>query len=353
MDRLAELLKFIAPGQKGIEIGPYFNPLVPKSAGWDVLILDVFDTGDLLALAKNDPNIAPERLAAIEPVDLVGPAHRVAELAEAKGIAPGSIDFVISSHNIEHLPDPIRFFKGVSCLLRPGGVLSMAIPDCRYCFDAVRPTTGSAGFLEAYLEAHERPSPRQEFESNALFATCRRADGSEHLHFVDAGENATPILANALPTLLGRWQARLAGTAPDYRDVHCWTLTPASFAAILTDLRLLGLSDLEVREISPTNGIEFYAHLIKPVVPAPASEQERVAAYTALLHESRAGAASPALPPPPPPEIVRVPQIVHVPGRSAAPSIEVTLFGTVLRIAPDTDGELLTKVLRAIRASAA
>jgi hypothetical protein len=34
------------------------------------------------------------------------------------------------------------------------------------------------------------------------------------------------------------------------------------------------------------------------------------------------------------------------------PSIEVKLAGAVLRIAPGTDGELLTTVLRAIRVSA-
>jgi transposase len=42
-----------------------------------------------------------------------------------------------------------------------------------------------------------------------------------------------------------------------------------------------------------------------------------------------------------------------VPERSATPSIEVQLAGAVLRITPGTDGELLTTVLRAIRASAA
>jgi transposase len=35
------------------------------------------------------------------------------------------------------------------------------------------------------------------------------------------------------------------------------------------------------------------------------------------------------------------------------PSIEVKLAGAVLRVAPGTDGELLTTVLRAIRVSAA
>jgi transposase len=45
-------------------------------------------------------------------------------------------------------------------------------------------------------------------------------------------------------------------------------------------------------------------------------------------------------------------EVVAAPAR-ATPSIEVKLAGSVLRVAPGTDGELLTMVLRAIRASAA
>ena len=42
---------------------------------------------------------------------------------------------------------------------------------------------------------------------------------------------------------------------------------------------------------------------------------------------------------------------MHVP--PAAPAVEVTLAGAVVRVAPGTDGALLTAVLRAVRASAA
>ena len=49
---------------------------------------------------------------------------------------------------------------------------------------------------------------------------------------------------------------------------------------------------------------------------------------------------------------------MHVPPRtppvaSAAPVVEVALAGAVVRVAPGTDGALLTAVLRAVRASAA
>ena len=46
------------------------------------------------------------------------------------------------------------------------------------------------------------------------------------------------------------------------------------------------------------------------------------------------------------------PEPVAAPAR-ATPSIEIKLAGAVLRVAPGTDGELLTTVLRAIRVSVA
>ncbi len=47
-----------------------------------------------------------------------------------------------------------------------------------------------------------------------------------------------------------------------------------------------------------------------------------------------------------------LPEPTAAPARSS-PSIEIELAGTVLRVAPGTDGALLTTVLRAIRVSAA
>ena len=48
-----------------------------------------------------------------------------------------------------------------------------------------------------------------------------------------------------------------------------------------------------------------------------------------------------------------VPIVAEAPTVAPAPPIEVRLAGAVLRIPPGTDAELLTAVLRAVRASAA
>jgi predicted SAM-dependent methyltransferase len=54
---------------------------------------------------------------------------------------PASLDFVIASHVLEHLPFPLAALRHWYDMLRPGGVLLLKIPDKRYTFDARRKRT--------------------------------------------------------------------------------------------------------------------------------------------------------------------------------------------------------------------
>src|SRR5437899_373363 len=103
MDRRQALLQDITKDQVGVEIGPWCNPLVPKKAGYRSLVLDVFDREQLGAKLRSTPNVPDERISDIEDVDLVGSVSNIAALVDRKGLT-GKIDYVISSHNFEHIP---------------------------------------------------------------------------------------------------------------------------------------------------------------------------------------------------------------------------------------------------------
>lgn len=59
-------------------------------------------------------------------------------------------DWIVSSHNFEHLPDPIRFLRDCEGLLKPGSFVGMIIPDKRQCFGRFRPTTNIADLVRAH-----------------------------------------------------------------------------------------------------------------------------------------------------------------------------------------------------------
>jgi SAM-dependent methyltransferase len=65
---------------------------------------------------------------------------------------PGSLDYIVSSHLIEHLPNPLLALQEWHSLLKKGGVLYMVVPDARFTFDHMRERTS----LEHLVEDYER-----------------------------------------------------------------------------------------------------------------------------------------------------------------------------------------------------
>ena len=258
MDRRDAILKYITKEQRGIEVGPWFNPIAPKREGYRCLSLDVFDSETLKKRAAADPNIVAESIPFIEDVDLVGSSTHIGELVRARGEA-GTFDYVVSSHNFEHLPNPIRFLQGCAEALRPFGMLSMAIPDRRACFDYFRPVSRLSDWIQAFVEERSRPSRAQDFNSRELFA-----------RFDDGKQRAFAFLRNSSPekvsvdlgldVVFGDWMQRVRAKDENYHDAHCSVFTPSSFELLIRDAAYLGLAPFEVVEIFDAGG-EFHAHL--------------------------------------------------------------------------------------------
>ena len=169
-------------------------------------------------------------------------------------VAPEApFDYVVASHVIEHVPDLVGWLGGIRAILRPRGVLSLAIPDKRYCFDYFRQPTTSADVLQAYLGRDRKPGFRQLFDYWASFATVNGA------LIWDAGTTVPPT--RQVPSRTAWDIARAQSTDGIYHDVHCWVFTPVSFFEALATLIELDLLDFVVATFFPTAGHEFFVGL--------------------------------------------------------------------------------------------
>ncbi len=259
MDRNETLRRHIKADGLGIEVAPYFTPIMPKRAGYNCLSLDVFDTATLIDKAKIDPNIPDSQVADIEEVDLVGSATEIEALVNARNQL-GHFDYIISSHNFEHLPNPIKFLQGCGKVLKPGGVLTMAIPDRRACFDYFRPYTTLGEWIEAFKENRTQPTNAQTFDWLQLFSNLH-VDNNKVGAFGLSDDRAKIQVEDSLLAAFGSWNERERAGDTSYQDTHCSVFTRWSFILLINDCYFLGLSPFSCEEVSELYGCEFHAHL--------------------------------------------------------------------------------------------
>jgi SAM-dependent methyltransferase len=260
--RRSVILEGITKDMRGIEIAPWFAPLTPKRDGFNCATLDVFDKPALLRKAEIDPNIPREGIALIEDVDFVGSATEIAEIVPIE--MHGTFDYIVSSHNFEHLPNPIAFLQGCQKILKEGGILSMAVPNMRACFDIFRPHTTIIDWLFAFKQKRTKPSPEQLFQSNVCFATLTQ-NGSDTGAFTIHDPVNDIVVKGDLEAQYKKW---LASSETDvYEDAHCSAMTPASFQLLILECGFLGLSTMAIESVSGPAGCEFYVRLVNSKTP--------------------------------------------------------------------------------------
>lgn len=206
--------------------------------------MDHATTEDLRTKYADHPHVAE-----MVDVDVVWSSGRLVHC-----VGPEPVDYVIAAHVIEHVPDLIGWLAQVADVLRPDGVLSLVIPDKRYCFDARRATSAMPEIVEAWLTRAERPSVRAVYDFYA------------HLVAVDAltvWAGAGDYPSRPVDHRQGLDWARKATDPQEYLDVHCWVFTPTSFLDVLRQLMELGLLPFRVLAVHATEpgGDEFYVSL--------------------------------------------------------------------------------------------
>jgi predicted SAM-dependent methyltransferase len=247
----------ISKEQKGIEIAPWFRPLAPKREGYCCKVLDIFTKEELLERAVNDKNIPTETHLHIEEVDFVGSASEIEEIIPEN--QHGYFDYIISSHNFEHLPNPIKFLQGCEKILKPSGTLIMAVPDQRACFDYFRPHTTIAEWIESYISGRSQPNKKQIFEMEAYYSEyCngRERRGAFSLH----NDRSKIICTGDILEAYQKWN--LSHSDDFYTDAHCSVFTPASFELLILECNILGFTNLFLKKQSETHDCEFIVILV-------------------------------------------------------------------------------------------
>jgi SAM-dependent methyltransferase len=88
------------------------------------------------------------------PVDVVAPADHIP-------VPDSSEDFVVSSHVLEHVVDPVRCLLEWDRIVRPGGVVFMIVPHKERTDDRDRERTTLAHLIEDYEQRRTVPSVHQ------------------------------------------------------------------------------------------------------------------------------------------------------------------------------------------------
>ena len=126
----------------GIEVGALNHPLeVPTSA--QVKYVDRMSVPDL---KEHYPNLADVDLVAVDIIDngeFLGTLENETQ------------DFVIANHFIEHCQNPILTIENLLRVIKKDGILYLAVPEKRTCFDCDRPVTSIEHLLKDYQQGPE------------------------------------------------------------------------------------------------------------------------------------------------------------------------------------------------------
>lgn len=126
----------------GIEIGALHRPLQTYHRA-RVRYVDRLPTDQLRLVCRE---VADQTLVEVEQVE---------DGEKLTSIADESCDFVIANHVIEHTRNPIGAIENMFRVLKPNGILYMAVPDKRFTFDAERAVTSYEHLKRDYFEAPE------------------------------------------------------------------------------------------------------------------------------------------------------------------------------------------------------
>jgi glycosyltransferase involved in cell wall biosynthesis/SAM-dependent methyltransferase len=183
---------------RGIEIGALQLPL-PVPTGAEVRYVDRMTKTDLY---EHYPEL---RSCDLVEVDIIDDGETLSTIQDS------SQDFIIANHVIEHCQDPIGTLKNFLRVLRPGGIIYMAVPDMRHTFDRDRSRTDISHIIQDHIRG-PAVSRKQHFREWATLV-------EPHFGRVCAGEKSIKSRVRELMT-------------QDY-SIHFHTFIPEDMCALI------------------------------------------------------------------------------------------------------------------------
>lgn len=243
----------------GLEVGPSYSPLLPKSEGFNVKSLDHADQEALVTKYK----VIDHPVWNIEPVDYVSDGRPMTEVIGETEI----FDFIIASHVIEHTTDLIGFIQECEALLKPDGVLVLAVPDKRFCFDYYKPISSLGQVIQAHDEKRTRHTPAAHFD--------------HHFYHSERGGKVVWMQYDSLDVRTvnndvkhAKWVMDLQTGKPHYEDAHNWIFTPSSFRLAMKAMAEMGYVNLVESQFIGSDNHEFYITFKRGGAGCPLSFQD-------------------------------------------------------------------------------
>jgi Methyltransferase domain len=143
-----------------LEIGPASFPLLPVNNTF-CHFADHMTKRGLEIKYRNDPNVKSENIPYIEYVK--DGAKTFQELTSGR-----RFKLIVGSHVIEHVPNPISWLNELSEILEDAGIIRLAVPDKRYCFDFRRRLTSRGELIGRYLEGRLTNSAHAVYDHHAF-----------------------------------------------------------------------------------------------------------------------------------------------------------------------------------------
>ena len=207
----------------GVELGPGHHPMPILFPGITVQYVDRWQPEQNLELFTNlEPGATFPKPDIIANLDV----DRLSALTDES-----LKDFVIASHLLEHLADPLAQMREIHRVLKPGGVVLVFLPDRRYTFDRKRSPTSlehliadyrdqvtvvSDEHIEDYLRKTDVWNPALTPEQqHAEFEVNRRR--SIHVHCWSEDE-FLPVVEHTIVQMDMRWELLDAVFVEDAQD---------------------------------------------------------------------------------------------------------------------------------------